>query len=348
MVAPSVLLALLAGCNDEPASDNPVPETVDDVVVLDHEDLLIRASLDLRGVRPTLDEFETLEQTGDVDALIESFLDDPRFGSRVADLFGEVYLTRTEDYGGINFAGFDLDGVPFSQVLESIGDEPLQVLAEVAREDLPITELVTADWTMVNPILARMYPTDYPAGGTGWQRAHYTDGRPPAGVLATNGMWWRYQSTDSNANRKRANAASRILLCHDYLTRPIDFDRNVNLLDQQAVERCVQHQSGVRELPRVARPYRVLLLWVLVVPASRPSEVSAYHPSRERYCGRPTSPCGAGLVRRCPGSSLADLGQSIAGDNRFPECMVEHVTELLLRRDAELLDFKRMTAHRKR
>ena len=49
--------------------------------------------------------------------------------------------------------------------------------------------------------------------------ARYQDGRPAAGVLATNGLWWRYRSTASNANRKRANQASRILLCQDYLVR---------------------------------------------------------------------------------------------------------------------------------
>jgi hypothetical protein len=47
----------------------------------------------------------------------------------------------------------------------------------------------------------------------------YADGRPAAGVLSTNGLWWRYPSTASNGNRKRADTPSRIFLCHDYTNR---------------------------------------------------------------------------------------------------------------------------------
>ena len=279
----------------------------------------------------------------DLDGMIDQFLEDERFGTRVADLFSEVYLTRSEDFGAIQFGAFDLSGIPFAQVLESVGDEPLRVLGEIANEDLPITELVTADWTMANHVLARMYPLDYPANATGWRRAHYTDGRPPAGVLSTTGMWWRYQSTNSNANRKRANAASRILLCHDYLTRPIDFDRNVNLLDEQAVTEAIDTNPGCVNCHVSLDPLASYFFgfWWFQPTAT---EVSTYHPSRERYwqdyLTKPPAYYGD------PGSSLADLGRSIAADNRFPECMVEHVTELLLRRDAELLDFQSMTEHR--
>ena len=53
--------------------------------------------------------------------------------------------------------------------------------------------------------------------------ARYTDGRPAAGVLATNGLWWRYTTTDSNMNRTRAAAISRLLLCEDFMARPVSF-----------------------------------------------------------------------------------------------------------------------------
>lgn len=333
-------LALLTACEEPTTGPDPRNEQI---VPLSDTTLLIRASLDTRGVRPSLAELDQLEQTGDVDAMIDGFLQDERFGDRVADLFSEVYLTRTESYPGINFGGFDLSGLTGAQVLESIGTEPLQIVAEVAREDLPITELVTADWTMANEVTARLFPVDYPAGQTGWRRVSYTDGRPAAGVLATNGMWWRYQSTASNANRKRANATSRILLCHDYLTRPIDFDRNVNLLDQQAVEAAIDTDPGCINCHVSLDPLAAYFFgfWTIQQTAS---EVANYHPARERYwddlLGTPPAYYGV------PGSSLADLGTSIAADNRFPECMVEHVTELLLRRDAELLDFQSMTRHR--
>ena len=40
---------------------------------------------------------------------------------------------------------------------------------------------------MANPMLGEIWPVDYPDGAEGWQQATYTDGRPGAGVLATNG-----------------------------------------------------------------------------------------------------------------------------------------------------------------
>jgi hypothetical protein len=196
---------------------------------------------------------------------------------------------------------------------------------------------------MANETLARMWPLDYPEGETGWKKVHYTDSRPAAGILATNGLWWRYQSTDSNANRKRANVTSRILLCHDYLTRPIDFDRNVNLLDEEAITDALRTNPGCVNCHASLDPMAAYFFgfWAYE-PGS--SEIAQYHPARERnweeYLGTPPGYYGQ------PGSSLADLGHQIAADNRFPECMVEHVTELLLRRDVELLDFDRLTAHR--
>ena len=50
----------------------------------------------------------------------------------------------------------------------------------------------------------------YPEGGSGWQEAPYTDGRPAAGVLATNGLWMRYYTSQSNANRSLAGSTQSV------------------------------------------------------------------------------------------------------------------------------------------
>ena len=144
----------------------------------------------------------------------------------------DSYLISAQSYGLDDQAEF----------VRSIGDEVPRMVGYVAAHDLPWTDLVTADWTMSNETLATIWPIAYE--GPGWQPSHYTDGRPAAGILSTNSLWWRYTSTDSNANRKRANAISRSLLCNDYLSRPIDFDRNVNLLDQQAVSDALHQNPG--------------------------------------------------------------------------------------------------------
>ena len=230
MVRTLPLMALTMACSGEP-----------DVQPLPDNELLTRLSLDLRGVRPSVGEYERLRaDPTQIDALTEEYLNDPRFPGRVMDLWSEVYLTRSEGYA-VRPGDFGVDPAAFYQ---SIGQEPLQLLGYVAANDLPYTDMVTAEYTLANETTADLWSLDYPDGATGWQVAHYTDGRPHAGVLTTNGMWWRYSSTDSNANRKRANEVSRILLCNDYLVRPIDFDRNVNLLDQDAVEDALRTNPG--------------------------------------------------------------------------------------------------------
>lgn len=332
-----VSLALLLACAD----DAPAPVDPDAIPVMDDVRYLTRLSLDLRGTRPTAEEIERVEaDPAALDALRDEYLADDRFGDRVRDLFAETYLTRSElyavdpsDWGVSDEVGF----------LVSMGEEPLRILSEIAANDLPYTDLVTGDWTMVDETLAMAWPTDYPEGGEGWQRVRYTDGRPAAGVLATNTMWLRYTSTDSNANRKRANATSRILLCNDYLVRPIEFDRNVNLLDEDAVNDALQNNAACVNCHNSLDPLASYFFgfWTYYESAG---EISTYHPERERLWETATGVVPAYYGE--PGSSLADLGQQIAADSRFPSCAVEQVFEGLLRRDATLDDTDALVRHR--
>lgn len=336
-----LLLALIA-CTGErsepPASDREIaPRQLDGI------DQLTRASLDLRGVRPSAAEIERLEADPEaLSALVDEYLHDDRFSDRLADLFSEVFLTRTESYL-VSFEGYPVEDIPLAALLRSVGDEPLQMLGYIAENDLPLTDLVTADYTMANEVLARMWPVDYPGGGTGWKKVRYTDGRPAAGLLSANALWWRYQSTDSNANRGRANTVSRLFLCHDYLTRPIEFDRNVNLLDSEAVGEALRTNPGCINCHVSLDPLAAYFFGFTFYEATG-GELSRYHPERERnwtyMLGTPPAFYGQ------PGDDLSDLGRQIASDSRFPECLVEHTTELLLRRDVSSLDMETLTAHR--
>ena len=66
--------------------------------------------------------------------------------------------------------------------------------------------MVTADHTMANPELAAYWGIDYPAdGGGNWVPAHYSDGRPHAGMLTMTTTWQRYPSMGGNANRRGPN-----------------------------------------------------------------------------------------------------------------------------------------------
>lgn len=300
-----------------------------------------RVSLDIRGLPPTLEEYEALRgDEGLLDAMIEDWLHDPRFQERIVSLYGEVYLTQTEQF---MFTAYDLhlaDQVGFTR---SLGEEPLRIIAEVAEHDRPYTDIVTGDFTMANETLAGAFPIDRPAG-EGWLESHYTDGRPAAGVLSTNGFMWRYTSTASNANRKRANQTSRILLCADYLTRAIDFDRNVNLLDEGAVTDALDSNPACVSCHASLDPLGSYFygFWLLTEDSS--IEASVYHPDRERYWETVTGVAPG--YNGQPADSLRDLGYQIASDPRFVECAVETAFELLLRRSPELDDRDQLTVHR--
>lgn len=326
------LFACATESGDTPATAEPQMTPVE---------VLERASLDVRGVRPSAAEVAAIEADPDsLDPTIDTFLQDDRFEKRVRDLWSEVYLTRSESYL-IAGSSYGLDNVTFNT---SLGEEPLELLGYVAAHDLPYTDLVTADWTMVDDTLAQAWPTDYPAGGTGWKQVHYTDGRPAAGVLSTNTMWWRYTSTDSNANRKRANAISRILLCNDYLSRPINFDRNVNLLDSDAVAEAVTTNPSCVSCHTSLDPIASYLYGFWWYDYTNPLEARQYFPDREERWKSYTGAAPAWYGE--PGYTLSDLGRQIAGDHRFPECATQQAFELLLRRDVTLDDTDRLTQHR--
>lgn len=328
-----MILALL-GCGTTVVPADPIP-TMDPVPAI------VRTSLDLRGVRPSPDEVAAVEaDPAALDGLVDDFLDDPRFEGRVRDLWAEIYLTRAPSIY-VNAASFGLSDEPGFQ--RSTGEEALAILGYVAANDLPWTEIVTGDWTMADETLASIWPVEREPGD-GFTKARYTDGRPAAGVLATNSLWWRYGTTTSNANRKRANTASRILLCNDYLVRPLEFDRNVNLLDEEAVEQAITENPSCVNCHQSLDPFASYFFGFWWYDPGNTLEIVRYFPEREGrwedYTGVAPSFYGK------PGYNLRDLGQQIAADHRFPTCAVEQAWELLLRRDALGSDTDTLVRHR--
>ncbi len=335
-----VLLLLACGVESEDAPSVPDPplETRADAVVapaqLSAGKVLQRLSLDLRGVRPSIAEIEAVEaDPAALDGLIDAYLHDVRFGGRVRDLFSTIYLTRSDyfyvgavDYGQTDEAAF----------ARAVGDEPLRILSTIAETDLPYTEIVTGQWSMADENIGRAWPTDYPDEATGWQKVRYTDERPAAGILSTNGLWWRYMTNGSNANRGRANAISRILLCEDYLGKPIEFDRSVNLLDQGAINDALKTNAGCLACHSTLDPLASYLWGFYYFNYDSRDDTTYYHPERETYWQGYTE-VEPGYYGE-PGYDLTDLGGQIAADPRLPQCLVKQSFELLLQREAALAD----------
>ena len=218
------LLALGLGCT------GPVEEEVAGPQLLSPRQQLKRVSVDLRGVHPSEAEMQAIENNPALyEDYVDRYLQDPRMLERMREIFNYRYLTRTGatyDMGADNFSS--------AEVSQAIDNEALRLLTRIIEFDLPYSEIVLADYTMANPALAEAFDLDYPEGATNWQPAWYTDDRPHAGILTMSSTWLRYPSMAGNANRHRANALSKMLLCDDYLARPVVLSRAA--VDQLTVD----------------------------------------------------------------------------------------------------------------
>jgi hypothetical protein len=338
---PTVVVLLLAlGCTGE-VEENELSLVAEDMPTMTESALLTRMSLDLRGIRPSAEELDAIEADPELlESQLDAYLSDPRFGARIMQMYAEITLTQVDS---LALASLLPDLESEELFVATVGEEPLRILERIANEDLPYTEVVTGDWTMTHPLLADLWPVDT-VPEDGWELAHYTDGRPAAGMLATNAFWWRYTSTDSNANRGRANQISRIFLCNDYLTRPIHFDRDLDLLDEDAVQDAIANNPACVNCHDSLDPLAASLFGFWTYGDQSWFDATIYHPDREwlweSYLSSGPSYYGTEL------STVEELGQKIAADPRFPSCAVEQAFELMLRREPTLGDSDALTDHR--
>ena len=342
-------LVLLGGisCEREPEYAGALevePESVGGLELLPEGRLLRRLSLDLRGTLPGVAELAAVEaDPAALQTIRDTYLDDPRLEDRLVSLFAERWHTRVDVFD-IEYYDYHLDPLEEFAFEQAVGEEPLRLMARIAVEDRPWVEIVTTDTTVANEVLGALWPLDYPEGETGWQQVRYTDDRPAAGVLSTSSMWLRYASTSSNLNRKRANQVSRIFLCNDYLLREIAFDRDLDLLDADAIEHAVQNNPACVNCHNSLDPLASYFFGFWTYQNQSYAEVANYHPDRERLWedAMGVAPAFYGV----PGDSLDDLGVQLASDPRFAQCAVEQAFTLLLDRDVEAQDMGALTEHR--
>lgn len=351
------LLVALAGCTPDPVSAPPLrgdtasdgrdsggadtaeaPPPAATLVPLTGPRLLRRASLDLRGVLPTVAELDAAEAaSGSWREQALTYYADPRFEGRLTRLLAERWWTRVDVFD-IVYQDYNLLQEQETTFERGVGEEPLRLMARVVATDAPWSTVATADWTMAHRLTASLWPIDYPEGATGWQVARYTDGRPAAGVMSTNGLWWRYTTTESNMNRGRAAAISRLLLCEDPLDRVISFSGSEAAAadPEDAVHTdpsCLSCHASVDPLAASLFGFWWLSMYSRV-------EEQQYHPEREAlaedWIGYEPAWFGE------PISGLADLGAKVASDPRTYTCAVETFAGLLWRRPVEAQDLGRV------
>lgn len=318
------LLLLGIGCADAPEPPappppDPVPPTA---VFLSPAQHLSRASMALRGVRPSVDELRAV--TADpamLPTLVDGYLSSPEFGKTIRELHNDALLVRVEQNNMTYPALAPLAGITARQMNDGVFEEPLALIEDIVMTDQPYTQIVTADYTMANGVTAAVWGLPHTGAPEVWERTSYADGRPAAGILSSNALYHRWRSTGFNYNRGRANELSRALLCHDFLDADIQIDTSVDLSDPDVVANAVVENASCAGCHQTLDPLASYLFTfrnslnpgaVDAYPITyfTPNQVDRWQTTNKR------SPMFFGETAH----GLAGVGQAIASDPRFATC----------------------------
>ena len=233
------------------------------VTMMSYPRTLRKAMLALGGRLPTADEFDTVDRLGatGVELVLMNMMKEERFLDRLKELFNDVLLTD-RFLGGNNmlerldrerYPAYWFESTPLDEDLtedqernirrrlrdranDGTARAALELMAFVVAEDRPFSEVLTADYMMVNPFSARSYGVTAEEGAFP-DGADYRDYDvkhffpvalpevPTAGILTTSAWLNRFPTTDTNRNRHRAWVLMRRFLATDILRladRPVD------------------------------------------------------------------------------------------------------------------------------
>jgi len=242
--AVSIAILVLAGCPGQQGKDKPGKKSV--VEELSSTDHLLRASMIIRGIRPSVLEFEAVELDSEqLGPIIDIYLDSPEFGETIRDLHAELYLLRTDttfqlpSFGIIEEAGYEQ-----GELHHSTTEAPLRMVEDIVVNNRPYTEILTAQYAYADDVVAMVYGLPYDSNGPKWQKTAWTDGRPHAGLLSDSEIWRRHVSNAQNFHRGRANFISKTFLCEDIASRDVVVEGGVAINDPDAVAEAVNNNPS--------------------------------------------------------------------------------------------------------
>jgi hypothetical protein len=240
--------------------NTPPPEVtyMDGVEVLSDRATFRRAILLLAGRSPTIQE-DSFIKVGGEHALkysLDQAMKEEPFYDWLKEVYNDMLLTDRYNRGTEavdlldmnvypNALWFDMDdmeemqGTPYSTYMIALGKEyanqavaqdALELIAYVVRNDLPFSEILTADYMVVNPFSAvcfgveHLVEFDNPLDPNEFRPAQ-VPGLPHAGVLTSPMYLNRLPTTETNRNRHRSRMTYRFFLATDVMKlaeRPID------------------------------------------------------------------------------------------------------------------------------
>lgn len=281
-----------------------------------------RASLDLRGVRPTLDELASVTDEASAEALVEAFLADPRFGHRMAWLYNDVLHTAV----WFDNSRFRVFPEMTTAAGRAAGFAPLALVEDIARNDRPWSDVVTATELPHNDVVAEFFGVPGTGSGSTWIATGAWDGRPMAGLLSSSTVWLAYDGDRTNFNRRRANEVSRIFLCADFLARDVTFEISLSPEALSELERAVQTEPACGTCHAVLDPMAAFFGGFVERSANEPTDqLVQYSPWTAEWYNGWAAPAYYGR----PADDLVDLGAYVAADPRFTRCATTQFAQSL-------------------
>lgn len=254
-------------------NDAVVAQSVGFIEVLDANTTLRRVSEQLLSRIPVFEEIAQVFDSGNagLELTINNMLEQPQFYDRLTEIFNDYFLTDKYHSRNGSEAAINLlsnDDFPsrrwfdpgsgdrpddYSEIRantnNAIAREPLELINYVVKNNLPFTEIVTADYMMMSPFSAKSYgveglvfknsndPDEFvPARIEGW---------PHAGMLTSPMFLNRYPTTSTNRNRARSRVVFDLFLDTDVLAiegvRPgnaVDISTPIPTINNPECSRC--------------------------------------------------------------------------------------------------------------
>lgn len=227
-------------------------EGLDGIELMGAQATLRKASLSLVGRLPTPEEEARVAEEGEaaLEPILRDMLREEAFFDRLKEWWNDLLLTDVYASGSRAIDLLDANDYPQRYWFQppegatdvdqqevtrlrnltnrAIAREPLELVAHVVRNHRPFTEILTADYRMVNPYSARSYgvSVDFedPEDPNEWREARLP-GIEQAGILSSPMFLNRYPTTPTNRNRNRSRVVYKLFLATDLLKlaeRPVD------------------------------------------------------------------------------------------------------------------------------
>jgi hypothetical protein len=325
-------LSVLVGCSSDSSTDHP-PVDPDDptLILLTPTQHLTRASIALRGMRPSVEQLEAVANDPDkLPSIVDEYLSSPEFGLTIRELHNQVLLLRVEQ-PQLTFPNLaPIATATAREINDSVFDEPLRLIEDIVMSDQSYQKVVTADYTMANGIVAAISGYAHTSAPEAWEKTPWPDARGNAGVLATTTLYHRWRSAGFNYNRGRANMISRAFLCHDYLTSDIVVDTSIDLSDPDVVANAVVQNKSCAGCHHTLDPLASYLFPMR--PQLNAGQVTSY--PIQYYLPNQINRWQT-TNKRPPmffgeqASGLAGLGKAIADDPRFSRCAAQNFASYL-------------------